>query len=132
MFFYFFEMIYLYISSKQIRYGFPVDHIDLRWLTQYDTITAQSNSIFYKIPFLFEIQNFTDYLACHTSLTFDNWIILEEIIKFLYANKCNSIGKLESRSYGEEKKFGSKKMQLIFLVAIIVYYFIFRLYYVFH
>lgn len=102
--FYLLKMAYLYLSSMQIMHGYPAfvqgqfltDSNDpgmLRWLV-YIAYRA--------IPFVYELRTLLDWTTTKTSLTFFEWLKLEDIYANLFLVKCRvSQDKTWKRNVGD-------------------------------
>lgn len=90
--FYIFGIIYLYISAKQIYYGYTQGIVETGYLEDYSYpmyyVVYFIHMAYRYCPFLWEIRMFLDHISTETVATFSQWMKVEEIISFLFQNRC--------------------------------------------
>lgn len=90
--FYIFGVIYLYVSSIQIYYGYVQGIVSTGYLEDYSYYTYYVvfaiHMAYRYCPFLWEIRMFLDHVSSETVVTFQMWMKIEEIISFLFQNRC--------------------------------------------
>lgn len=90
--FYIFGVVYLYISSLQIYYGYVQGIVTTGYLENYSYysyyVVFAIHMAYRYCPFLWEIRMFLDHVSSETVVTFQMWMKIEEIISFLFQNRC--------------------------------------------
>jgi hypothetical protein len=124
--FYLLKLIYLYLSSLQIMHGYPA-FIQGQFLTDSNEpgIFRWLIYIAYRaIPFVYELRTLLDWTVTKTSLTFFEWLKLEDIYANLFLVKCRvSQDKVWQRNVGDPQawyvKWGMGVLLFIGLSALI-------------
>lgn len=106
--FYLLKMIYLYLSSMQIMHGYPA-FVQGQFLTDSNEpgIPRWLVYIAYRaIPFVYELRTLLDWTITKTSLTFFEWLKLEDIYANLFLVKCRvSQDKVMKRNVGDPQEW---------------------------
>lgn len=124
--FYLLKMIYLYLSSMQIMHGYPA-FVQGQFLTDSNEpgILRWLVYIGYRaIPFVYELRTLLDWTITKTSLTFFEWLKLEDIYANLFLVKCRvSQDKVWERNVGDPQawyvKWGMGVLLFVGLSALI-------------
>lgn len=106
--FYLLKMIYLYLSSMQIMHGYPA-FVQGQFITDSDEpgIPRWLVYIGYRaIPFVYELRTLLDWTITKTSLTFFEWLKLEDVYANLFLVKCRvSQDKVMKRNVGDPQEW---------------------------
>ena len=124
--FYLLKLIYLYLSSLQIMYGYP-DFVQGQFLTDSNEpgiIRWLIYTAYRAIPFVYELRTLLDWTVTRTSLTFFEWLKLEDIYANLFLVKCRvSQDKVWERNVGDAQawyvKLGMGVLLFVGLAALI-------------
>ena len=123
VFFYLLYLVYLYLSSKQIRLGyFDIKRKSL--FKRNTTVTNTISKIFNAIPFLPNIRNTVDWTFTSTCLDLFQWNKFESIYDTIFDTYCDSEGNDEEKigqKVGKKKKIimgGLLSFALIFILVI--------------
>ena len=122
LWFYLLYCIYFLLSAAQIRYGWPQSV-----MTGLTTTANQTNklisTVFYSLPFVWELQAIACWLWTRTSFDIFQWIKFEEIHSSLFIAKCNAKAKI-LYPVGTENPLSVKRLMggcgLFILILLIV------------
>ena len=105
--FYMMKCCYWWISALQICEGYPVN-IQKRWIAQsYGMFHRYLFEVYLAVPFLFELRSLLDWSIFDTTLSFFQWMKLEDIYRNVYQVKCKR--KAENTSNWYDKQSWWKK-----------------------
>ena len=74
---------YLYYSSLQIKYGYPIYSVALT-STKINTLSSLGFKLYRNLPFLFELKSIFDWSISNTSLDLYQWMQIEDAYCILY------------------------------------------------
>ena len=80
---YLFVCAYLYYSSLQIKYGYPIYNVSLT-STKINTLSSLGFKLYRNLPFLFELKSIFDWSISSTSLDLYQWMQIEDAYCNLY------------------------------------------------
>ena len=123
IFFYIFYLIYLILSSLQVKYGFYDIKRKSLFKKKDDEMYSNLGSLFKAIPFLNEIKNAIDWTFTSTCFNLIQWNKFEEIYDTIFDTYCEKsdwdekpIGKRISR----KEKFSMGGLLSILLLLILI------------
>ncbi len=94
--------IYFYLTSLQIKYGFPLITKGQYFASSTSLYSRLAFKIYRNVPFLYELRGILDWTITKTSLDLFQWFKLEDAYANLYETKCDmALRKL--RKKGEER-----------------------------
>jgi hypothetical protein len=98
--FYLLQCVYLYLGACQIRQGFVVFPLQPSSYTAhgFGGIPAMLFTVYFAIPFLFEMNSLLDWCCSSTSLDVAMWLQMEEIYAQLFKNCCAMNDRRENAS----------------------------------
>lgn len=120
--FYLLYCLYFLLSAAQIRYGWP-QTVMTGLATTANKTNKLISTIFYSLPFVWELKAIACWLWTRTSFDIFQWIKFEEIHSSLFIAKCNARAKI-SYPVGTENPKGVKRIMggcgLLILITLIV------------
>eukprot|EP01114_Cavostelium_apophysatum_P013947 TRINITY_DN3486_c0_g1_i8.p1 TRINITY_DN3486_c0_g1~~TRINITY_DN3486_c0_g1_i8.p1 ORF type:complete len:2315 (-),score=561.17 TRINITY_DN3486_c0_g1_i8:52-6996(-) len=126
IFFYLLKSCYLGFSALQICYGYP-EFIKDRFLMKEPTFIRDWLFTFYRAaPFLFELKTLLDYIVTDTTLTFKEYLKLEDLYAELFGVKCKLVAEIkEARPIGRKQSRKAKCLEgvVLFIILVILIWF---------
>ncbi len=115
--------IYFYLTSLQIKYGFPLITKGQYFANSVNYYNRLAFKIYRNVPFLYELRAILDWTITKTSLDLFQWFKLEDAYANLYEVKCDMAQrkerkKIEDRSIMEKFFWGF--CFFLFLMFIII------------
>lgn len=115
--------IYFYLTSLQIKYGFPLITKGQYFASSTSIYNRYAFKIYRNVPFLYELRGILDWTITKTSLDLFQWFKLEDAYANLYETKCD-MALRKMRKKGEERwwfeKFYSGFILFIILMIILI------------
>ncbi|KAK9887392.1 hypothetical protein WA026_022330 [Henosepilachna vigintioctopunctata] len=122
--YYMIKCFYLLLSAYQIRCGYPTRILGNFLCKGYNYVNMGLFRVFLAVPFLFELRTAMDWMWTDTSMTFFDWVKMEDIFAHIFVLKCQRY--LESeypQPRGEKKRNLVKYIMgggiLLFIIGII-------------
>lgn len=118
---YLLKVAYFWVSSLQIRAGYPQSSNRNFFMKDHSTISYYSYTIYKAIPFLDELRQLLDWTCTTTTLELFDWFKLEDVYGQLFVVKHNIITKAEAgRKPGEKQPLKTKWLTGAVLVALLI------------
>jgi len=115
--------IYFYLTSIQIKYGFPLITKGQYFASSTKLYNRLAFKIYRNVPFLYELRAILDWTITKTSLDLFQWFKLEDAYATLYEVKCD-MAMRKDRKKGEDRwwleKFSWGFCFFIFLMFILI------------
>ena len=115
------KAVYLCLSGQQIRRGYPL-------FRRHDPITHSTNngllySVYMNVPFLWDLRMMLDWTFSRTTLSFDDFVKVENIAAVVYSRYGNIDDANETRGYA--LPFSKKAVNgfLLFAMCIVIIFF---------
>ena len=122
LWFYFLYCMYFAFSALQVRAGWP-EAQEGAVKKSANTGNKLATTIYFALPFLWELEQFISWLWTNTSFTIMQWFKFEETYTNLYMTKCNAKD-LKKRGIGspisKPMKYGIGGGGLLLLVLMII------------
>lgn len=87
-FWYIFKSIYLLLSARQIKSGYPTRILGNCFTKNYGIVNSTLFYSYMLVPFLYDMRLMMDWMWTDTSLGLNEWAIMEDINKQLFIRKC--------------------------------------------
>ncbi|XP_074605433.1 piezo type mechanosensitive ion channel component isoform X6 [Brevipalpus obovatus] len=85
---YIFKSIYLLLSARQIKSGYPTRILGNCFTKKYGVMNSYLFLMYMGVPFLYDLRLLMDWMWTDTSLGLGEWAIMEDINKQLFIRKC--------------------------------------------
>ncbi|RWS21421.1 piezo-type mechanosensitive ion channel component 2-like protein, partial [Leptotrombidium deliense] len=85
---YIFKAIYLLLSAKQIKSGYPTRILGNCFAKKYSILNLYLFKGYTMIPFLYDMRLIMDWVWTDSSLNLEEWAIMEDMFKQLFERKC--------------------------------------------
>jgi hypothetical protein len=117
----------MWLSCLQIKNGYPsVGTLSQFFAKSYFWIFSYVYSLWRAIPFVFELKTILDWTFIPTSLSFNDWLKMEDIYRALYLRKCDIESQnLLGRKFGHPHNLFTKGSNgfLVFSILCILIFF---------
>lgn len=115
--------LYFYLSSLQIKYGFPLITKGQYFASSTSLYNRIAFKIYRNVPFLYELRAILDWTITKTSLDLFQWFKMEDAYANLYEVKCDMVLR-KDRKKGEDRwwfeKFSWGFCFFLFLMFILI------------
>lgn len=112
---------YLYYSSLQIKYGYPLASVGSIFQNDTSFIYRACFIIFRSLPFLYEITSIIDWTFTTTSLDIFQWFKMEDAYCNLYTTKAEMNNRKMNHKIGQKRKILEKcQYGCVFLLMLLI------------
>jgi hypothetical protein len=87
--YYLLKCFYLLLSAYQIRCGYPLRILGNFLTKSYNMLNQYSFKVYMMIPFLLELRTLMDWMWTETTMSFFEWLTMENIFGSVYDVKCD-------------------------------------------
>jgi hypothetical protein len=107
---FFFKCVSMWLSCLQIKNGYPtVGTFSQFFAKSYFWLFCWIYQLWRAIPFVFELKTILDWTFIRTSLSFGDWLKMEDIYRALYMRKCDRVkDQRDSRKFGHPRDLFTK------------------------
>ncbi|ELP86156.1 hypothetical protein EIN_328330 [Entamoeba invadens IP1] len=122
--FYLFKIVYWLISAVQIRVGYVQLSSSRILMSSYSFYSSLIFSMYYTLPFVYEIRTILDWVFANTSMFYKRWLKVEDIHAELFMNQCDrTVERNRNHVYGQPRgymeRFTGGCVTLIIMLAIL-------------
>ena len=102
--YYLFKVFYWTVSALQIKSGYVVLSSNKLFMSDYSLITKILFSVYYKLPFVYEIKTILDWTFTKTTMLYEIWLKVQDIHAELFLNQCDRVSERNKKHvYGQPR-----------------------------